>query len=210
MTTFPYDEGYFTKLYAKRFYRWYLGVRNKFIRDIVTHYVPSGRFLEIGFGDDNLCKHFLDSFDVHGVDISEFAVSQIRRSYEPGRFQVCDVCKEDIPFSGGFDVICAVNTVEHFADPAAALANVSRSLKTGGIFVAYLPTASNLVSRLQYRLFYDVREHVFRPSVASLNNLLSSLGLYKMEEYIASFLPARVTNRWVINSFNLYLGVWGK
>lgn len=206
-----YDEKYFKRHYSTDLYRRYLDVRNRFLWKRATAYVPAGRFLEVGFGDDNLVKFFRGDFEVYGVDISGFAVEEIvGRGYHPANFRICDVCRERIPFEGGFDLICAMNTIEHLEDYRAALRNISDALRDGGIFAAYLPIQSNFLSRLQYRFLYDAEEHVFRPSHDFLSGLLAGMGFSLCEECCATFIPLRVTSRAAISSFNLYLGIWRK
>lgn len=207
---FQYDEDYFNDHYSSPLYRRFIGIRNRFIHREVTKYVSSGRFLEVGFGDDNLIKFFDDDFDVFGVDVADVALESMRDKYDAGRFVKCDVAEESLPFDGQFDVICTVNTVEHLSDPQFALQNIAGSLGEGGILAIYLPTESNTLSRLQYKLRYDVEEHIYRPSVASLRRLLSAAGLDKREEYAAGLIPFKVSRGFVLNSLNLYLGIWQK
>ena len=205
-----YGEQYFKRHYSPAFYRWYIAVRNAFIRIEVTKLVPSGRFLEVGFGDGNLIECFKDGFAVFGVDVSEFAVKEMTKRYPPSHFKVCDVSKEGVPFEGAFDVICAVNTVQLLEDPRFALQNALSSLTRDGVFAVYLPTQSNIISRAQYRLLYDVEEHVFRPSVPSLRNLLTRLGLSVCKEYAADFVPLKLSADVILKSFSLYYGLWRK
>lgn len=205
-----YDEEYFERHYSTPFYRRYIAVRNGFIRSEVTKLVSSGKFLELGFGDDSLIRLFEKEFDVFGIDISAFAVEEITKRYPPTHFQVCDVSSEKVPFDGAFDVICAINTVEHLENPRFALQNVSDALKRDGVFAVYLPTQSNLLARAQYKILYDVEEHVFRPSVQSLRNLLTGLGFSVCKEYAASFIPLKLSHDCILESFNLYFGLWRK
>lgn len=207
---FDYDAAYFDKHYASPLYRLYVTMRNRFIWREVTRHATSGRFLEIGFGDDNLIRFFRDDFDVFGIDVSEFAVESMPAEYAPDQFAVSDIAQEPIPFEGVFDVICAVNTVEHLADPRFALANIAGALAPGGVLGVYLPTESNQLSEIQYSLLYDVEEHIYRPSVRSLRTLLSDVGLEKQDEYAASFMPLKVSRPLLLESLNLYFGVWAK
>lgn len=207
---FEYNEKYFKRHYSAPFYRCYINFRNRFIKNEITKFVCSGRFLEIGFGDDNLIKFFKDDFDAFGIDISEFAVKQIQKSYNPANFKVCDVQKEKIPFNEKFDVICAINVLEHLENPKFALENIFNSLKKDGVLVIYLPTQSNIFSKIQYKIFYDVKEHVFRPSLKSLRELLTNSGFSSAKECIASFIPLKISNKLILESFNLYFGLWKK
>lgn len=141
---FQYDEKYFDRHFASSFYRRYVALRNKFIHREVTRFIPSGIFLEIGFGDDNLLRLFKNDFDVFGLDISKFAVKAITQKYNPAHFKVCDISKETIPFNKQFNVICAINTIEHLSNPEFGLKNIYNALGTGGIFLVYMPTEKQL------------------------------------------------------------------
>lgn len=207
---FDYDQTYFEQHYASPVYRWYVELRNRFIRERVTHYVSAGTFLEIGFGDDNLLRLFTDPFKVFGVDISPYATEQVNGAYPDSHFAVCDISAGAIPFATQFDVICAVNVVEHLPAPAAGLQHICDALAPGGVFVAYLPTESNVLSQLQYRLFYDVEEHIYRPSVPELQTHLRRMGLRRLEEYAASFIPMTISHPLALETFNLYCGFWQK
>ena len=208
--SFHYDEEYFKSHYSTSFYRRYIAIRNEFVRSEITQLVSSGKLLEVGFGDGNLIESFKSDFDVFGVDIFEIAVREITKRYPLTNFKVCDISKEEIPFDEDFEIICAMNTVEHLENPRFALQSIFDSLTRAGVFAVYLPTQSNILSRVQYRIFYDVEEHVFRPSVKSLRNLLTGLGFSVCKEYAASFLPLKLSNDFILESFNLYFGLWKK
>ena len=134
------------------FYQHYRNFRNKFIKREITKYIPQGKLLEIGFGDDNLIKFFHKEFDVFGIETSHSSVKEIRERYNPNHFKICDISRDTIPFNVKFDVICAINVFEHMQDPKFALRNIFNALKKEGIFTLYLPTRSNLLSKFQYKI----------------------------------------------------------
>lgn len=207
---FHYDEKYFRRHYSTLFYRHYIAIRNKFIKSEIIKLISSGKFLEVGFADDNLIKFFKNDFDVFGIDISEFAIKKIKEKYNRTHFKICDISKEKILFDEKFDVVCAINTVEHFENPKFALQNIFNSLKKNGFFGVYLPTQSNIFSNAQYKILYDVEEHIFRPSIKSLKELLTRLGFNVCKEYAVSFIPLKISNEFILESFNLYFGLWRK
>lgn len=52
-------------------------------------------------------------------------------------FVIADLCGSPSSFApGSFDVVLSSFTIEHFADPSAALANLARWLRPGGVLVA--------------------------------------------------------------------------
>ncbi len=206
-----YDGEYFNNHFRSKFYRWYIDtIRNREIKRIVYRRLKSGKILEIGFGNDNLLKFFCRDFEIYGVNISKFAVKEMTKKYNPNNFQECDITKEPIPFTCKFDVILAINTIEHLDDYEYALKNIYGSLKDQGLFVIQMPLRSNTLSKLQYKIFYDVIEHCYRPSFDSLNQLLHRIGFKLVERFIPSFLPIKIGTKFLINSFNLFLGVYKK
>lgn len=209
---FRYNRGYFKKLYDSSLDNKLINLRNKAILNEILEHISSGICLEVGFGNGNLLKFLDDNFEVYGVDISKFAVKKIRNEFNPACFKVCDVSSEEIPFSKKFNLITALNVIEHLVNPVFAMKNIYNSLQKGGIFVMYLPTASNLFSRIQYRFLYDSCEHIFRPSVKLLSNLMGKSGFKKREEYAGSFLPfkIKIKNSLLLDSVNLYFSIWQK
>ncbi len=206
-----YSARYFRRHYGSPVYRFYLRMRNACVYRAVCAYQPSGRMLEIGFGDGNLIRAFSRRFECYGVDISPAALEAIRRrmgTVDTERFRLCDVEQEPVPFAVRFDVVCAMNVLEHFVKPRLVLERVHRALRPGGILALYLPTQSNRLSRWLYRRFYDVDEHVYRPSVSDVRALLSSLGFRARCELAAHFFPLFISLEEVMRATNLYFGIW--
>lgn len=208
--SFHYDKEYFIRHYSTALYRRYVAMRNRFIRSEIIQLASSGPLLEVGFGDGNLIRSFERDFDVFGIDIAEIAVREMTKRHPATNFRVCDVSRETVPFDKDFEIVCAVNAVEHLENPWFALQNIFLSLRRGGVFAIYLPTRSNILSRIQYKIRYDVEEHIFRPSVTSLRSLLAGFGFSVCKEYAASFLPLKLSNDFILDSTNLYLGLWKK
>lgn len=205
--SFIYDKNYFKKHFSSPFYKGYIKMRNNLIKKEILKFKKTGKFLEIGFGDDNLIKIFKDKFEVFGADISDFAINKIQKKYKKENFKVCDVSKEKIPFKEKFDVVCAINTIEHLKNPEFAFKNIYNSLNLGGVFAFYLPTRGNLFSKFQYKIFYNVKEHIFRPSPKKLKEILKKTGFKFIKEFSAHFFPFKIKNKLIINSFNLYFGL---
>lgn len=207
---FQYDKTYFDRHLSSPAYRRFILRRNRFIRDEVGRYVSRGRMIDLGFGDDNLVRFFRDGFEVYGSDIAEHSLVLLPQDYDREHFKIVNLDREEIPFDVKFDAVCAINTVEHLAEPETVLRRIHNVLNDHGVFALYLPTRSNWLSRIQYHFLYDAREHIYRPSVPELEALLERTGFVRRGRFAATFLPLRLGGRWFLESVNLYFGVWQK
>ena len=210
-----YDKKYFKrhfsgKGFAGPFYRKYIDMRNKIIKKEVLKIINEGKFLDIGFGDDNLIKFFQDSFEVFGIDISKYAIKEIQKKYKKENFKICDLSKEKIPFEEKFNIISAINTIEHLRNLNSVFKRIYNALEDNGVFIVYLPTQSNKFSKTQYKLLYNVKEHTFRPSNEKLKKMLKNVGFKLIKENSGDFFPLKIKTKPIIDSFNLYFGIFQK
>ena len=109
----------------------------------------SCRVLDVGCGGGFLSNPLaLAGHDVVGVDLSEQSLEVARRYDKSGRvhYQLADAY--ELPFSAkSFDVVCAMDFLEHVEDPSKAIAEFSRVLKPGGLFFFHTFNR-NLLSKL--------------------------------------------------------------
>ena len=110
---------------------------------LLPHLQPGMRVLDLGCGPGTISMGLADAVapgDLHGVDIEESQIAMARAAAEAGShgnatFHVGDI--SDLPFEDGeFDVAHCHAVLMHLPDTAAALAEVRRVLKPGGIFAA--------------------------------------------------------------------------
>lgn len=108
---------------------------------------------------------FLDAardrgFDVTGVELSEPAAKSARR--ELG-LDVRHGELEAINVEGGYDVICAWDTLEHVPDPVAFVRRVADLLGDGGVVAFSTPYFSSLPARLFKRRWWNLKpaEHIW-------------------------------------------------
>lgn len=89
-----------------------------------------------------------------GLDVSSEMLRQAQRNLSSfvadANFFKGDV--NDLPFADHtFDVVLVAHVVEHMADPEAALAELSRVLKPGGVFVACITQRSSAGAYIQLK-----------------------------------------------------------
>jgi ubiquinone/menaquinone biosynthesis C-methylase UbiE len=144
---------------------------------------PSDRVLEIGFGPGRAIEEIaknLTTGQIAGVDFSRTMVSAAKRRNAAGvRAARVDLRYGDVtqlPFADNFfDKVFSINCVYFWTDPAAALEEIRRVLKPGGVLiVTLLPTER-----------WDnapAANETFRPySLVELRELFSRLGYLNIQ-----------------------------
>ncbi len=96
----------------------------------------------IGYGSQ-IISEFLEVESCIGVDISKEDVDYANLNFKSDKteFVTGDICKLDFP-DNSFDTIVSLETLEHIADPKTALKELSRVLKSNGLFIGTVPEAS--------------------------------------------------------------------
>lgn len=103
---------------------------------ILAHISGPAKILDVGCGAGFLSNELaLAGHTVTGVDLSESSLVVARR-YDKTQSVIYQVANAfELPFPDGiFDVICAMDFLEHVEDPAKVIKEFSRVLKPGGKF----------------------------------------------------------------------------
>jgi len=168
---------------------WYTGRRKilaRFIEDIcrgVTDRRP--RILDVGCGTGANLLLLSQYGDAEGVDISEDALAFCR---ERGLEKVKLGAGEELPYDDGtFDLVTALDVVEHMDDDLAGLREMRRVLRPGGRVLLFVPTFMFL-----WGLQDDVSNHRRRYRLPELRRVLEQAG-FEIERMtyanITFFLP---------------------
>jgi SAM-dependent methyltransferase len=101
-----------------------------------------GRLLDIGCGPGVMVEHLAgQGFEFYGVDISEEMIAECRRRFGhlPGTsFSVGAIEHIDAP-DAFFDVVVCVGVMEYLDDDVAAVRELARVLKPGGVAIVTVP-----------------------------------------------------------------------
>jgi SAM-dependent methyltransferase len=181
-----FDEEYFRTLYGEiprqtRFDR----ARDDRVVRLVRRHAPrrseASALLDIGCGFGYLLRRFQGRYRLAGIDVSAHAAGVARMAI-PGAVVVTADVQRALPFRDPFDVILAVNVVEHLFQPDAGARTIHQALVPGGLCVIHLPTINGPVSRTIYRFAYAKDPtHVYRPSSDKVRGLFERTGFRVLE-----------------------------
>ena len=130
--------------------------RKAFIGKHLDRFKGDSYFCDLGFGPGVLTAFILEqeaSWRAAGVDISKDCLRHAERLLEKksvlerSELSVADVRRLPYP-DDTFDVVVAVEVLEHIPDPEAGLAEAMRVLKPGGYAITALPVQLPLLMHL--------------------------------------------------------------
>ena len=172
---------------------WWYRARRKVLADLIRREVnpaADARILEIGCGTGHnfeVLKQF-GSVDAVELDDESRAIAEQRL----GRMIMTSPLPELAGVSEGYDLIAALDVIEHIDDDAAALAAIAGKLKPGGKFVMTVPA-----HRWMWSAHDIVNHHKRRYSKAGLKRLIerSPLKLEKIGYFNSLLFPLAVAER---------------
>jgi len=192
------------------------GVVETFNHTYPLRHLPAGemwRTLELGAGiGGHLAFEPLDRQEYHCIELREAMAQEIRRKYPSVVTVTCD-CQQRIPYEDtSFDRVVVVHVLEHLPDLPAAVAEVERVLKPGGLFAVVLPCdpgiayevarkiSAERLFKAKYRMPYGWlirREHI--NSRAEILHVMKG----KFEIFDMAYFPLQLP----IVNLNLCIGV---
>ncbi len=112
-------------------------LRNPWIAKVIEEVHPHPcSVLDIGCGGGYLTNSLARKGHwVTGVDLSDQSLEIARKSDTTGSVEYVRGSAYSLPYAdGSFDVVCAMDLLEHVEKPAQVVAEASRVLKKGGLF----------------------------------------------------------------------------
>jgi 2-polyprenyl-3-methyl-5-hydroxy-6-metoxy-1,4-benzoquinol methylase len=164
--------------------------------------------LDIGCGYGHFLNILKEDFIIHGMDISNHAIKVARNrvncEYMNGNLE------KQIPFNKKFDIITAISVIEHLEFPEIAIKNIHSHLNDGGLFCLEIPTVSNKISKIVYKLFFSSdKTHIFIKSNDEVENLIIRCGFKKLAIYCSLFPIFTQLRNWIEN-FSFIFGIFQK
>lgn len=200
---------YFSKLYGASsslgepkqtlFDRW----RDRLIAKSFSRYsnieLSASKVLDVGCGYGWLLDAFEGAHSLSGLDIAHHAVEQAAKR-KPERFFKQGNLQDPISLNEEFDLILAINVIEHLTSPEAGVKSISRAIKADGIVIVHLPTISNWFTRWGYSKLYDSDPtHIYRPSGKTVRKLFEQEGFETLRDSFLPHFPAFLTKIWPIH-----------
>lgn len=153
---------------------WWYGTTRELLADVLGPYLrPGGLFLDAGCGPGATGSWMAGSGEVVGVDVEPLALELYAEARPASR--LCAASVDALPFAdASFDAALCVTVLYHegVADPAAAVAELARVVRPGGVVCLMEPGIERL-RRAHDRVTHTAR----RFSRRSLAALASGAGL---------------------------------
>ncbi len=214
-TQSPFDQGYFSRnayenvSFAKFSQYWW---SNRFYANIIKRNCKkTGKALEVGCGLGHLLGWLSDRFEIIGTDINPWALEKARLNVPEGTF--LEMHAEDLSAceSGTFQVIVSKHVVEHLKDPEKAIAEMSRVLVSGGMFLLVTPNLDSKMRSVKKEKWigYQDPTHISLKTPAEWLTLLKQNHLIPSRIYSDGFWDAPYVNHIPTAIQKLFFGLPG-
>lgn len=195
-----YDHRYFPELFELENRHFWFQYRNGLIVWALQTYFPCiHNILEIGCGTGCVLKEIHQSFSqvkLSGSDLYSEGLQFAHTRVPQASFYQMDAY--DIPFRNEFDVILALDVIEHIEDDEKALAEIYRAIRLGGGLILTVPQHGWLWSVHDEKAY-----HKRRYSWQMLRRKMSSCGFDMVyhTSFISLLLPVMVVSRMYTDLF---------
>jgi SAM-dependent methyltransferase len=148
---------------SERFNRWMFSQLKPFV---------NGRILEIGSGIGNISKFLADSnVNFQMSDIRDQYIDYLKSKFPENSTLKIDLVHPEFEFAykdllSSYDLVFALNVLEHIENDSLALQNMQRLLKPGGQLFILVPAYNNLYNALDLAL-----QHYRRYTISSLTKI---------------------------------------
>lgn len=193
------DPGYYTKYYHFERSHWWFTVRARIISAIITtrvHPAPDSLILNVGVAT-GASSEWLQKFgNVVSLENDREACRFLR---EELKMEVTAGSVTQLPFPDEhFDMVCALDVLEHVDDDSLAMQELKRVMKTGGTLVVTVPAFRFLWSRHDL-----VNHHRRRYTLKGLSRKLIAKGyVISYSSYFNSLLFVPIAFYRLLGRFN--------
>ncbi len=140
---------------------------------VLYNRVPRGPVLDVGCGRGIMLSYMREfGYEAHGLELNETA------AYHARHILKLDVTIGDFLTSAheknSYNAVIFCHTLEHFANPIAAIARAHELLKPGGVLWIAVPNYGSWQARLfgRYWFHMDAPRHYFHFTIRALDGIL--------------------------------------
>lgn len=148
----------------------------------IRRYGISGRLLDVGCGFGFFLKRASAFFEeIHGLDVSEYALEQVKIVAPESILHSNDLITDDLPFPDHyFDLITAFDVLEHTPSIRDTLAKLVPKIKQDGYLMASVPLSDTWAGRVVHMFERDT-SHFSVPTRRGFFEDVRSSGLSLVE-----------------------------
>ena len=173
---------------------WWFRNRNRLIGRMVAKYFPNpSAVLDIGCGTGYVLSYLKSQLPAAKLNGSEIYSEGLRYARERlGDVHLFQADARALPFDSEFDLIVALDVIEHIVEDSMVLSEMFRSLKPGGGVIITVP---------QHRFLWSLNDdhacHVRRYERAELREKLTRAGfeVKRMTSFVSLLLPLAFASR---------------
>jgi ubiquinone/menaquinone biosynthesis C-methylase UbiE/transcription elongation factor Elf1 len=146
--------------------------------------VQAPALLDVGCGNGEFLELAKETYQVHGTEISPFAVEYVKRNLRTEVY-MGNLAELNLR-PNTYDVITMWHTLEHIPDPLENLKEAKRILRKDGLLIIEVPNMNAYIERAIYRIvkrkqerffsIYDREPHLFHFTPSTLKEILRRAG----------------------------------
>ena len=131
---------------------------SRLIREI-KNFCTKGTHLDVGCGEGKFVAFASRFYSSQGMDISKDAIDFAKKTFKPLKFN-CNTTDQLLQMykSDSFEVISAIDVLEHIQDPNKTLEDISVLMKSGGVLLISVPNTHSLGRILKKNKWFALRD----------------------------------------------------
>lgn len=203
MLKYKYGKEYFNSRKISIYGSYYNNPFNKQLYTFLSRKIKKGKLLELGCAYGYFLKYAEKTYRTTGIDISKFALTQAKKITKNTLLINMDI-EEDLPtflLGKKYDIIVALDILEHIKNPAKLLNNIKNSLSKQGILVIRVPNTQS-IEHIFLSLFglsknwrgYRDKTHI---SVYNLDNWVKILKELDFTCKIMPYFPTKFLKKFI-------------
>ena len=191
-----YDPSLFERIAEAEPRSFWFRARNRLVADLLRKHFPDAEsLLEVGCGTGVVLEHLrreLPGLRLVGSDLFAEGLEVARRRLPDVELVRLDA--RELPYDAEFDVVAALDVLEHVDDEDAALSGLHRAAKPGGGAIVIVPQHPRLWSDLD-----EIVRHERRYTRRRLVDKVRSAGfeVEVVSSWVTTLLPAALLSRLV-------------